>query len=395
MIFKRIILIVLDGVGIGALPDAGQYGDQEAATLQHVAENAGGLSLPQLEQLGLGHIAAVKGVAKVAAPLGCWGKMAEKSPGKDSITGHWEMAGVVLDRPFAVFPHGFSEAIISAFIAETGLHPLGNIAASGTDILRKLGEEHLQTGRPIVYTSSDSVFQIAAHEDIIPPEKLYSICRQTEKILLPHNVCRVIARPFRGTCAADFYRTSRRHDFPCKPPKRTLLDVLQQQNLPTWGIGKINDLFAGDGLSFSCPTNSNFDGMSKTLQSLDEINQGLIMTNLVDFDMLYGHRLDSAGFATALQQFDSWLPQLLEKMFPDDLLMITADHGCDPTTPGTDHSREYVPLLLFSQSISIPASLGVRQSFADVGATVADNFQISLQEGQSFLPELISSIRGS
>ena len=248
--FKRIILIVLDGVGIGALPDAAQYGDQEAATLQHVAESVGGLFLPHLEQLGLGHIAPVNGVKKVVTPVGCWGKMAEKSPGKDSITGHWELAGVVLDHPFAVFPHGFPESIISAFIAETGLNPLGNIAASGTDILCDLGEQHLQTGRPIIYTSSDSVFQIAAHEDIIVPEELYSLCRQAEKVLFPYDVCRVIARPFKGTCSANFYRTSGRHDFPCKPPEKTLLDLLQQRGVTTSAIGKIEDLFAGEDSPF-------------------------------------------------------------------------------------------------------------------------------------------------
>ncbi|NOQ42402.1 MAG: phosphopentomutase [Desulfuromusa sp.] len=393
--FNRIILIILDGVGIGALPDAGEYGDQGAATLQHVAQVTGGLYLPHLEQLGLGWIASIEGVAKVSAPVGCWGKMAEKSPGKDSVAGHWELAGVVLDHPFATFPHGFPAPIIDAFVAETGLKPLGNTVASGTAVLHDLGEKHLRTGRPIVYTSSDSVFQIAAHEDIIPPDQLYSICRQAEKILLPYNVCRVIARPFKGTCATDFYRTSGRHDFPHKPLKTTVLDLLQQRGLSTCGIGKIEDLFAGEGLSDSFPTNGNLDGMNKTLQALDKINHGLIMTNLIDFDMLYGHRLDSVGFAAALQEFDCWLPGLLKKMAADDLLIITADHGCDPTTPGTDHSREYVPLLLSAQAITASVSLGVRQSFADVGATVADNFQISLQTGRSFLSELTSDIRGS
>ncbi|MFK5927352.1 MAG: phosphopentomutase [Desulfuromusa sp.] len=386
--FKRIILIVLDGVGIGASPDADKYGDQSAATLQHVAQTVGGLHLPNLEQLGLGQIASIEGVVAVAAPVGCWGKMAEKSSGKDSITGHWELAGVIQDHPFAVFPHGFPKTIIDAFIAATGLKPLGNIAASGTDILHDLGEKHLQTGRPIVYTSSDSVFQIAAHEDIIPPEQLYSLCRQTEKILLPYNICRVIARPFRGTCATDFYRTSGRHDFPRKPLRQTVLELLQQQGLSTCGIGKIEDLFAGEGLTDSLSTGNNLEGMNKTLQALNKINRGLIMTNLVDFDMLYGHRLNSSGFAAALQEFDSWLPDLFKRMLADDLLIITADHGCDPTTPGTDHSREYVPLLLFSQAITAPISLGVRQSFADVGATVADNFKISLQTGTSFLSYL-------
>ncbi len=393
--FKRIILLVLDGVGIGALPDADKYGDQAAATLQHVAQAVGGLRLPHLEQLGLGHIAAVDGVTRISVPVGCWGKMAEKSAGKDSITGHWELAGVVLDRSFATFPHGFPEEIIAAFTTATGLSPLGNIAASGTNILRDLGEQHLRTGRPIVYTSSDSVFQIAAHEDIIPPEQLYTICRQAEKILFPYNVCRVIARPFSGTCAADFYRTSGRHDFPRKPPRKTLLNLLQQQGIPTCGIGKIGDLFAGEGLSVSFPTINNCDGMEQTLKALDKINHGLIMANLVDFDMLYGHRLDSRGFARALQEFDLWLPELFKRMSAADLLIITADHGCDPTTPGTDHSREYVPLLLSSEAIAALGSLGVRQSFADVGATVADNFRLILPDGQSFLPELKLDIRGS
>ncbi|MEA3543890.1 MAG: phosphopentomutase [Thermodesulfobacteriota bacterium] len=386
--FKRIILIVLDGVGVGALPDAGRYGDLGAATLQHVAHAVGGLHLPHLEQLGLGQIASIEGIKQVAAPVGCWGKMAEQSPGKDSITGHWELAGVVLDHPFATFPCGFPDPIVAAFVAATGLDPLGNVAASGTDILRDLGEKHLQTGRPIVYTSTDSVFQIAAHEDVILPDQLYSICRQTEKALLPYNICRVIARPFRGTCAADFHRTSGRHDFPRKPLVATLLELLQRQGVSTCGIGKIEDLFAGEGLSCSLPTKGNRDGMDKTLEALEKINRGLIMTNLVDFDMLYGHRLDSAGFAVALHDFDCWLPELLKRMATADLLIITADHGCDPTTPGTDHSREYVPLLLSSKAIPVPVNLGIRQSFADVGATVADNFQFSLPAGQSFLAEL-------
>ncbi len=387
--FKRIVLIILDGVGIGASPDAEEYGDMGAATLQHVAQTAGGLSLPHLEQLGLGHIATIKGLGEIAKPLGCWGKMAEKSPGKDSVTGHWELAGVVLDRPFTTYPGGFPEEILDAFRLETGLQPLGNVAASGTDILRELGEQHLQTGRPIIYTSSDSVLQIAAHEEVIAPEELYALCRKAEKILLPYNVCRVIARPFRGTNSKDFYRTSGRHDFPQKPPVKTLLELLQEENISTCGIGKIEDLFAGKGLTDSFVTHSNREGMSQTLQALDFVNQGLVMTNLVDFDMLYGHRLDSAGFAAALEEFDRWLPELLKKMLVDDLLIITADHGCDPTTAGTDHSREYVPLLLSSHSFVGSVNLGTRQSFADVGATIADNFQISLQSGQSFFSELI------
>jgi len=390
--FKRIILIVLDGVGIGALPDASKYGDQDAATLQHIAHAVGGLQLPQLEQLGLGRIAALEGVDAVSYPAGCWGKMVEQSAGKDSITGHWELTGVILDQPFAVYPDGFPESIINDFIAVTGFRPLGNIAASGTDILKTLGEEHLRTRQPIIYTSSDSVFQIAAHEEVIPPEKLYLLCRQVEKILLPYNICRVIARPFKGTCAANFYRTSGRHDFPRKPFEKTVLDRLLMTGIPTVGVGKIGDLFAGKGLSDSYPTINNVAGMGKTLQVLEDYDHGLLMVNLVDFDMLYGHRLDISGFAAALHEFDQWLPKLYDQLTPADLLIVTADHGCDPTTPGTDHSREHVPLLVWSPSMRSSTDLKVRQSFADVGATIADNFHLPLAAGQSFLGELESVI---
>jgi len=386
--FQRVIIIVLDGVGIGALPDAVDYGDQEAATLQHVAETAGGLNLPCLEHLGLGCIAPIAGLKSVPFPLACWGKMREKSPGKDSVTGHWEIAGVVLDQPFATFPEGFPEAIIDAFKRETGFDPLGNVAASGTDILRELGEEHLKTGRPIVYTSSDSVFQIAAHEMVLPPEDLYKLCRQVELLLKPYNICRVIARPFKGTSKDDFYRTGGRHDFSVRPPESTLLERLKGENIDTYGVGKIHDLFAGTGLKESCPTKNNSEGMAATIKTFEKINQGLVMTNLVDFDMLYGHRLDPDGFAAALEEFDRWLPDLLESMRVDDLLIMTADHGCDPTLPGTDHTREFVPLLAYTESRRVAVGLGIRQTFADVGATVAENFGLSSANGQSFLAEL-------
>ncbi|WP_303723029.1 phosphopentomutase [Malonomonas rubra] len=385
--FQRIVLIVLDGVGVGALPDAAEYGDETAATLPHVADAVGGLVLPQMARLGLGKIASIEGVEPVPVNCGYWGKMAEQSPGKDSVTGHWELAGVTLEQPFATFPDGFPAEIINAFTVATRLEPLGNIAASGTDILLQLGEEHLQSGRPIIYTSSDSVFQIAAHEEVIPPEQLYDICRIAEKILLPYNVCRVIARPFIGTSADNFKRTSGRHDFPRRPAGTTLLERLQQAGVETLGVGKINDLFAGQGLSRSFSTKNNTEGMEKTLQVFGKIKSGLLMTNLVDFDMLYGHRLDADGFAEALQAFDNWLPQLYSKMTDSDLLIVTADHGCDPTTEGTDHTREFVPLLVWSPVLKQSGSLGVRQSFADVGATVAQNFRVDLQ-GQSFLAEL-------
>lgn len=386
--FPRVILIVLDGVGVGALPDAADYGDESAATLQHVAESVGGLKLPQLASLGLGHIVPVAGVEAVTVGSGYWGKMAEQSPGKDSVTGHWELAGVTLEDPFATYPEGFPPDIISAFTAVTGLRPLGNVAASGTDILRQLGEEHLLTGRPIVYTSSDSVFQIAAHEEVIPPSKLYAICRQLEDVLFPYNICRVIARPFTGAQASNFKRTAGRHDFPRRPIRPTLLEKMQQAGLPTCGVGKIKDLFAGQGLSHALPTGSNAEGMVQTLLSLDKIKCGLVMSNLVDFDMLYGHRLDCAGFADALREFDAWLTQLRRKMSERDLLIITADHGCDPTTEGTDHSREYVPLLVWSPALKDSGDLGTRQSFSDVGATVAENFALDLDVGLSFLNKL-------
>ncbi len=386
--YQRVVLIVLDGVGVGALPDAANYADQGAATLPNVAARVGGLDLPHLESLGLGNITPIAGVKESTDVKGYWGKMAELSPGKDSVTGHWELAGVILAQPFATYPDGFPDELIDAFTAETGLAPLGNVAASGTDILRRLGEEHVRTGRPIVYTSSDSVFQIAAHEAIIPPDKLYQICRRAEKILQPYNVCRVIARPFTGTGAEDFKRTAGRHDFSRNPASETLLDKLFAAGITTCGVGKINDLFAGQGVSEVISTSSNADGMQQTLVALNKIKSGLVMTNLVDFDMLYGHRLDEVGFAEALAVFDQWLPQLFKQLKEDDLVIVTADHGCDPTTAGTDHTREYVPLLVWSPSMKSSGSLGARQSFADVGATIAENFALEFMTGESFLGQL-------
>ena len=388
--YKRVILIVLDGVGVGALPDADRYGDAAAATLPHVAEAVGSLNLPNLERLGLGRIVPLAGVAADLPPAGCWGKMAEISAGKDSVTGHWELTGVVLDQPFATFPNGFPAAIIRAFREQSGLDPLGNIAASGTEIIRDLGEEHLRSGRPIVYTSSDSVFQIAAHEAIIPPEQLYKLCRLAELIVRPYRVCRVIARPFVGSDRSNFKRTAGRHDFPQAPIAPTLLDRLQEEQIPTAGVGKIPDLFAGRGLSHCLPTRNNDHGMATTLEVMEKINFGLIMTNLVDFDMLYGHRLDAVGFARALTEFDAWLPKLFQQLTAADLLIVTADHGCDPTTPGTDHSREYVPLLVWSSMLQGGVDLGVRSSFADVGATIAESFNLTCGVGKSFLAEMRS-----
>jgi phosphopentomutase len=383
--FDRAVIIVLDGVGIGALPDAAVYADEGAATLQHVAAAVGGLQLPTLESLGLGRIAAIQGVAATDEPRACWGKMAEASAGKDSVTGHWELAGLVLEQPFHAYPEGFPEEIIALFAAAAGARPLGNCRDSGTDILCRLGEEHLRSGRPIVYTSVDSVFQVAVHEEVMPPEQLYHLCGQTLEILRPYNVCRVIARPFLGGRADTFYRTHRRRDFSREPHAETLLSLLQAAGIETCGVGKIKDLYAGVGLSRTIATRGNRDGMEQTLKMLAEVKSGLIMTNLVDFDMLYGHRRDCRGFADALAEFDRWLPTLLESLSPRDLLIITADHGCDPVTAGTDHTREYVPLLAYTKALSLGTDLGVRATFADVAATIADIFSIRIAAGKSFL----------
>lgn len=386
--FNRVVLIILDGVGIGALPDAADYGDAGANTLQHVADVCGGLSLPQLQQFGLGNLLPLAGVAAVAKPLASYGRMMEVSRGKDSTTGHWELAGVQQTEPFAVFPQGFPAEIIAEFTRRTGLQPLGNHAASGTEILGQLGAEHLQTGRPIVYTSVDSVFQIAAHEKVIPVGRLYEICQIAREILNPHRVARVIARPFDGSVAEGFRRTPRRHDFSMPPNAETVLDRLQSQGCEVFGVGKISDLFAGRGLTRALPAESNAHGMELTLKSFAGLRRGLVFTNLVDFDMLFGHRLDAAGFAGALEAFDAWLPVLLAAMTDDDLLLISADHGCDPTTPSTDHTREYVPLLTWSPGLCGGYNLGVRRSFADVAATLGENFTLGWESGTSFLATL-------
>ncbi|BCA80278.1 phosphopentomutase [Desulfuromonas sp. AOP6] len=381
--FDRVVLITLDGVGVGAQKDARDYGDEGADTLGHVARYCGGLRLPNLQQLGLGNIHPVEGVPPVAAAEGLYGRMREVSTGKDTTTGHWELAGIVQEEPFSTYPDGFPAEIMAAFQRETGLVPLGNVAASGTEILKELGEEHLRTGRPIVYTSADSVFQIAAHEDVIPVERLYELCRITRRLLDPYRIGRVIARPFVGTCAADFRRTSRRHDFSLLPPKTTILERIKEAGMRVYAVGKISDIFAGQGVTDSVSSESNADGMAKTLEALSVVCRGLIFTNLVDFDMLYGHRLDAAGFGRALEEFDFWLPHLQQAMGPRDLLMITADHGCDPTMPGTDHTREFVPLLIWHRGLEKGRDLGERTSFADVAATLAVALGVSFDTGKS------------
>lgn len=387
----RVIWIVLDGVGVGELPDAENYGDAGSATLQHVAMECGGLDLPNMQRLGLGNLADISGVPTVEEPGGGYGRLVELSAGKDSIIGHWELAGVVLDKPFATFPQGFPPALIEAFTeASGGLPPLGNVPAGGISILREYGAEHVRSGgRPILYTSVDSVLQIAAHEDIMPPQKLYELCGAARKIADQYNIARVIARPFVGNEKDGFRRTPRRKDFPVPPPEQTLLDRLRSEGYPVAAVGKISDLFAGRGISTSQSTVDNADGMRKTLAELSQLTSGLLMVNLIDFDMVYGHRGDSEGFGRALEEFDSWLPELMDEMLPEDLLVICADHGCDPTTEGTDHTREYVPVLAWSESMSSGVDIGTRRSFADIGATLAEYFEIRWDSpGTSFLDRL-------
>ncbi|MDR1702388.1 MAG: phosphopentomutase [Sporomusaceae bacterium] len=392
--FKRIIIIILDSVGVGALPDAQKYGDETANTLAHVARAAGGLSLPVLEKLGLGLIEPGALTPRGKA-LACYGKMQELSRGKDTVSGHWEIACCPVIEPFPVYPGGFPAEVIKKFQLHTAVKGvLGNKAASGTEIIAELGAEHLQTGFPIVYTSADSVFQIAAHEEIIPLNKLYELCRiaREEVCVGKHAVGRIIARPFLGE-PGSFIRTANRHDYSLAPIGKTMLDVLTEAGFTTTGIGKINDIFAGRGIGNSLPTKSNEDGMRQLAAYFTEMKksekQGLVMVNLVEFDSHYGHRNDVPGYAQALREFDAQLEKFLPLVGRDDLLIITADHGCDPTTPGTDHTREYVPLLAYSPQKAAGSDLGVRKSFADVGATVLDNFALpGLGVGTSFLPVL-------
>lgn len=389
--FRRAIVIVLDSVGVGELPDAEQYGDAGSNTLLHVAEAVGGLALPNLASLGLGNIIAIPGVDAKESPVGCYGKMGEKSAGKDTIVGHWELMGVITETPFPTYPNGFPSEVIAEFERRIGRKVLGNKPASGTAIIEELGQLHMETGYPIVYTSADSVFQIACHEHIVPVEELYKMCLIAREILVaPHNVQRVIARPFVGKPGA-FVRTERRRDFALPPPSDTLLDLIFKAGNDVIGIGKIEDIFAGRGLTGSVHTANNADGVEATLSYMKKFDCGLILTNLVDFDMLYGHRNDPDGYARALESFDSAVPRLLEAMSEKDLLVITADHGCDPTTRSTDHSREFVPLLVYGRSIAVGSDLGIRSSFSDLACTLADFFGLTHQfPGKSFFWDLIA-----
>lgn len=387
---RKVAIVVLDGTGIGALPDAGRYGDEGSNTLGNLSAAVGGLRVPHLQQLGLGNIGPIKGVPPAAKPVAAWGKMAERSPGKDTTTGHWEIAGVILDRPFPVYPNGFPPEVITAFEQRIGRRVLGNKPASGTAIIEELGAEHMRTGCPIVYTSADSVFQIAAHEEVIPVAELYRMCEIARSILVgEHAVARVIARPFVGQ-PGSFRRTERRHDFSLPPPRPTLLEALTARGYAVVGIGKIYDIFAGRGITKSIPVKNNAENIRRTIEAVRQMAPGIVFTNLVDFDTLYGHRNDPVGFARALEEFDAALPELMAAVAPDGALFITADHGCDPTTPSTDHSREYVPLLVWGPRLREGVALGVRATFADVAATIAEFFGFTWDVGESFAQLLVS-----
>jgi phosphopentomutase len=384
--FERVSWIVLDSVGIGPLPDASDYGDVGRNTLGHIAESRP-LQIPTLVRMGLANIAPLKHFTPPSNPIAAFGKGATKSPGKDTTTGHWEMAGIWLDQAFPVYPNGFPREIVEAFEKQIGRGTIGNKPASGTEIIKELGEEHVRTGKPIVYTSGDSVFQIATHEDVVPIAELYRMCEIARKILDgPHRVGRVIARPFAGP-VGNFVRTTRRHDYAVEPPKPMLLDVLKERSVPVFGVGKIHDIYNGRGVEDFVTTTGNADGMQKLSAAVRDRNRGLIFCNLVDFDMLYGHRKDVAGFAKSLEEFDSLLADFLTLLGPTDLLITTADHGCDPDLrwKTTDHSREYVPILAYSPRISAGADLGIRDTLADMGQTVAANFGAALPHGTSFL----------
>ncbi len=384
--FDRVIWIVLDSVGIGPLPDAADYGDAGRDTLGHIAR-ARPLCLPNLVQLGLANIKPLAHLHPPSRPAGSFGKGATHSPGKDTTTGHWEMAGIWLQQPFPVYPHGFPKELIETFEKAIGRKTIGNKPASGTEIIKELGEEHVRTGFPIVYTSGDSVFQIAAHEEVIPIAELYRMCEIARKLLDgPHRVGRVIARPFLGA-PGNFRRTERRHDYAVEPPRPMLLDVLAERKVPVLGVGKIHDIYNGRGVENYVTAKNNSDGMEKLRSSLCRQAAGLIFANLVDFDMLFGHRKDVEGFAKSLEEFDALLGPLLEEMPSSDLLLITADHGCDPDacSPSTDHSREYVPILTYSPGGKPNINLGVRPTLADMGQTVAENFGGSIPHGTSFL----------
>jgi phosphopentomutase len=385
--FNRILLVVLDGAGIGAMPDAADWGDFGSDTFGHVLESRK-VKLPNLQRYGLGNIRPLKDIPALPQPEGSYGRCALQSNGKDTTTGHWEMAGIILEQAFPTYPNGFPQTVIDQFVQETGVKGvLGNIPASGTEIIKELGEEHVKTQKPIVYTSADSVFQIAAHEEVIPLDRLYEICETARRLLDGENrVGRVIARPFRGQAGA-FFRTENRHDYAVPPPEENLLPALSAAGLDVVCIGKIASIYDSVGVTEDLTAKNNEQSINQTINALGMKTRGLIFSNLVDFDMLYGHRRDTEGFATALEHFDSRLPEIESAMRDDDLMMITADHGNDPTFPGSDHTREYAPLLVYGKR-SASANLGTRDSLADIGQTIAENFGLKVGAGKSFLNDV-------
>jgi phosphopentomutase len=391
------IVIVLDGLGVGALPDAGKYGDSGSDTLGNMSRAVGGLALPVLQKLGLGNIHTIAGVPPVPAPVAGHGRMCEQSAGKDSTTGHWELMGLLTARPFPTYPDGFPPEVLQSFRDATGYDVLGNVAASGTEIIQRLGDEHVATGKLIVYTSADSVFQIAAHEEIVPLAELYRVCEIARKLLVPpHEVSRVIARPFAGR-SGSYARTPNRRDYSVVPPPGLLLPQLAARGVRVVAVGKIRDLYAGQGIDEGHHSKNNAEGMA-TLQELYEHGgqqRALFLLNLVDFDMLWGHRNDPHGMAAGLERFDAWLGGFLTRLRPGDLLMITADHGNDPTTPSTDHSREYVPLLVCARDLKLGPDLGTRRTFADLAVTLADFFGAPRPGlGESFWPRIADRLAG-
>lgn len=387
---KRVILIVLDSLGIGEMPDSDKYGDKGSNTFSHVYEACNGLNIPNLRKLGWGNIEGVTVPIKEENPIGAYGRAMEKSVGKDTVTGHWEMAGVILEKPLNTFPNGFSKDIIDEFIEKANVKGvLGNKVASGTEIIKELGEEHIKTKYPIVYTSADSVFQIAAHEEVIPLEELYRICKVAREILVgDKTVGRVIARPF-ITKNNEFIRTSNRRDYALDPFNKTILEYVKENDLEVCAVGKIEDIFNKKGVTKAIHIKNNMDGVDKTLEYMDSVNNGFIFTNLVDFDMIYGHRNDPIGYGKAIEDFDKRLNEIYSKLKKDDILIITADHGCDPTTISTDHSREYIPIIVYGENIKPGAKISTRQTFADIGKTVLDYLDIKNElVGKSFLDEI-------
>ena len=389
--FNRTLLIVLDGAGIGAMPDAPEWGDAGSDTFGHILESRE-VRLPNLQRYGLGNIRPLPKLPPIENPVGSYGRCALRSNGKDTTTGHWEMAGIILERAFPTYPNGFPAAVIDRFVREADVPGvLGNIPASGTEIIKVLGEEHVKTRKPIVYTSADSVFQIAAHEEVIPLERLYELCEIARRVLDgEHKVGRVIARPFLGQPGA-FYRTENRHDYAVPPPRENLLPALAGADLDVVCIGKIASIYDSFGVTKDLTAKNNEQSITQTIRALEERTRGLIFSNLVDFDMLYGHRRDTEGYAKALEHFDSRLPQIEAAMREGDVMMITADHGNDPTFPGSDHTREYAPLLVFGKNARPGINLGTRSSLADIGQTIAENFGLQLTAGESFLAELVNT----